>query len=186
MPGFASPFTIEDLRESDAAAIDQIAALLLEAFPGWQSGLDEAREEVRESFGGDRLSIIARDGAQVLGWIGAIHEYDYAWELHPLAVIASGRGRGVGTALVGALEARLRELGALTVYLGSDDDGDSPGTSLWGTDLYPDPLAPAAQIEVINHPVSFYRRLGYTVIGVIPDANGPGKPDILMGKRLTP
>jgi aminoglycoside 6'-N-acetyltransferase I len=48
----------------------------------------------------------------------------------------------------------------------------------------PDPLVHAAQIEVISHPVSFYRRLGYTVIGVIPDANGPGKPDIILGKNL--
>ncbi|MFT4039270.1 MAG: GNAT family N-acetyltransferase [Thermomicrobiales bacterium] len=186
MPERDEAISIEDLRADDEAAIDQIAALLLEAFPGWQSGLEEAREEVRESFGEDHLSLVARDGAQVLGWIGAIHEYDYAWELHPLAVIAEARGRGVGTALVGALEARLRALGALTVYLGSDDDGDTPGTSLWGADLYPDPLAHAAAIEVIDHPVSFYRRHGYTVIGVIPDANGPGKPDILMGKRLAP
>jgi aminoglycoside 6'-N-acetyltransferase I len=35
-----------------------------------------------------------------------------------------------------------------------------------------------------NHPFLFYRKLGYTVTGVVPDANGPGKPDILMSKRL--
>ena len=35
-----------------------------------------------------------------------------------------------------------------------------------------------------SHATGFYRRMGYTVIGVIPDANGKGKPDILMAKRL--
>lgn len=35
-----------------------------------------------------------------------------------------------------------------------------------------------------RHPYEFYLKLGYTVVGVIPDANGPGKPDILMATRL--
>jgi hypothetical protein len=26
--------------------------------------------------------------------------------------------------------------------------------------------------------------MGYTIVGVIPDANGLGKPDILMAKRI--
>lgn len=177
-------FTIEDLSADDDAAITQIAELLLRAFVDWHSTLEEARQEVRASLAPEHLSLVARDGDQVLGWAGGIPAYDYAWELHPLVVHERARGLGVGTALVSALEERVRAQGALTLYLGTDDDGDTPGTSLWGRDLYPDPLVHASQIEVLDHPVSFYRRLGYTVIGVVPDANGPGKPDILMGKRL--
>jgi aminoglycoside 6'-N-acetyltransferase I len=30
----------------------------------------------------------------------------------------------------------------------------------------------------------FYQKLGYVIVGVIPDANGPGKPDIMMAKRV--
>jgi aminoglycoside 6'-N-acetyltransferase I len=182
----APTFTIEDLRAEDGAAIEQIAALLLRAFVGWHETLEDARKEVEDSLDPENLSLVARQGDKILGWIGGIPTYDYAWELHPLVVHEDARGLGVGTALVAALEERVRARGALTLYLGSDDDGDEPGTSLWGKDLYPDPLAHAAHIEVVNHPTSFYRRLGFTVIGVIPDANGPGKPDILLGKRLAP
>lgn len=35
-----------------------------------------------------------------------------------------------------------------------------------------------------DHPFSFYEKLGYTVIGVLPDAGGEGKHDIFMAKKL--
>ena len=58
-------------------------------------------------------------------------------------------------------------------------------TSLAGVDLYPDPLVHLARLEdVKGHPFRFYLLQGYSVVGVIPDANGPGKPDILLAKRL--
>lgn len=183
MPGDIQ-FTIEDLRPDDDAAITQIAELLMRAFEDWHETLDEARKEVEDSFDPENLSLVARQDDKILGWVGGIPTYDYAWELHPLVVHEDARGLGVGTALVGALEERVQARGALTLYLGSDDDRSEPGTNLWGKDLFPDPLVHAAQVEAINHPISFYRRLGFTVLGVIPDANGPGKPDILLGKRL--
>jgi aminoglycoside 6'-N-acetyltransferase I len=36
-----------------------------------------------------------------------------------------------------------------------------------------------------GHPFLFYRRLGYVVTGVMPDANGRGRPDIYMSKSLS-
>ena len=36
-----------------------------------------------------------------------------------------------------------------------------------------------------RHPYEFYQKLGYVIIGAIPDANGFGKPDILMAKRIS-
>ena len=35
-----------------------------------------------------------------------------------------------------------------------------------------------------RHPFQFYRKLGYVVTGVMPDANGRGRPDIYMSKAL--
>jgi aminoglycoside 6'-N-acetyltransferase I len=58
-------------------------------------------------------------------------------------------------------------------------------TSLAGADLYPGVLERLGRIEnVRRHPFTFYRRLGYEIVGCIPDANGFGKPDIFMAKRI--
>jgi aminoglycoside 6'-N-acetyltransferase I len=96
------------------------------------------------------------------------------------------RGQGIGRALVTALEERVRQRGALTLYLGTDDAGPVPGTSAGGVDLFPGVASHAANLNVVNHAVAFYRRLGFEVVGLIPDANGPGKPDVLMAKRIRP
>ena len=56
-----------------------------------------------------------------------------------------------------------------------------------GVDLYdnlPQRLATVRNLR--RHPFEFYQRLGFTIVGVVPDANGPGKPDILMAKRIAP
>jgi aminoglycoside 6'-N-acetyltransferase I len=46
----------------------------------------------------------------------------------------------------------------------------------------------AGQIAAIRnlkrHPYEFYHKQGYAIVGVIPDANGLGKPDIMMAKRV--
>ncbi len=177
-------FVIDDLRPDDQLGTEQAASLLVEAFPHWLPTIDEAREEMAEALLPDRICLAARVGSDVLGWVGGIPEYSHAWELHPLVVRADVRGKGVGRALVAALEERVSALGALTLYLGTDDDRDVPGTTAGGIDLFPEPLVHAATLEAIDHPVSFYRRVGFKVVGLIPDANGPGKPDVLMAKRV--
>jgi aminoglycoside 6'-N-acetyltransferase I len=89
----------------------------------------------------------------------------------------------VGSALVADLERLLKARGATTIYLGTDDEDNR--TSLGGVDLYPDVLGHAARIRNLRrHPYEFYQKVGFTIVGVIPDANGPGKPDIFMAKRL--
>ncbi len=180
--------TIVDLGPDDHAIIRQVAQLLLEAFahiPHWLPTLDRAHGEVRESFAPNRISRVALDqNGSAVGWVGGIEQYDgHAYELHPLAVKPSDQRRGIGTALVRDFEEQVRQRGALTVYLGADDEFG--GTTLYGADVYPNVLEHIAQIRNLkNHPYEFYVKCGYAIVGIMPDANGYGKPDIFMAKRV--
>src|SRR5947209_1402114 len=179
---------IIDLRREHHDAIEQISALLVEEFRAWPSAwpdIGAARAEVEESFAEDRISRVAMDDdGAVLGWIGGIRQYDgHVWELHPLVVRGDAQRRGIGSALVADLEERVRERGGLTLWLGTDDDDDR--TSLGGVDLFPDPLQHLARLRNLrSHPFEFYRKCGFAIVGVLPDANGFGKPDIYMAKRV--
>lgn len=180
---------IRDLQRHDEALIQQVATVLMEGFasnwPAAWSTQATALAEVYESFTADHISRVALDEAgTVLGWIGANLQYDgKVWELHPLVVRVSHQGQGIGRALVTDLEACVRERGGLTILLGSDDENDQ--TTLGGIDLFPDVLAHLAHIKNLKrHPYEFYQKLGYAIVGVIPDANGMGKPDILLAKSV--
>ena len=180
-------FTIEDLIATDTARIEEAAKLLHDAFSplGVWATTAEARQEVIDSIGAERVSLVAvnADGA-VLGWIGAIREYDgLVWQLHPIVVDEAHRREGIGRALVLDLESILIARGGLTLWAGSDDLAGE--TSLGRVDLYTAlPGAFSAVRSWGRHPLPFYRRLGFQIIGVMPDANGPGRPDIFLGKRL--
>lgn len=180
--------TIADLGTQPELIHEQAAALLVEEFDeprGWPT-IELAREEVatvlREGFA---RAVV--DGRDLLGWIGGLPEYaGRVWELHPMVVRRVYRRRGIGRALVDAFEAEARRRGALTATLGTDDD--SGMTSLAGVDLYDDVPRHLAGLHDLGrqHPFLFYRKLGYVVTGVMPDANGRGRPDIFMSKRLLP
>ena len=185
MSGESPRFSILDLDEE---TVRQAANLLVEGFrddwPDAWSTLEEALKEVREALGEGRICRVAVDeDGEVLGWIGGIPSYEgKVWELHPLVVRPDLQRRGIGRLLVADLEARVRERGALTLWLGSDDDTGM--TTISGVNLYPNVLEHLARIENLRqHPCEFYQKLGFSIIGVMPDANGPGRPDIYMAKR---
>jgi aminoglycoside 6'-N-acetyltransferase I len=172
---------------NDRQTIEQVARLLLEGFDVAWPTLENALEEVRESLNEGRISRVGFDqNSSVLGWIGGKSSYGGSvWELHPLVVSSYHRHQGVGRMLVQDFEAQVKTRSGLTILLGTDDDGRVGRTSLWGVDLYPDVLGHVARIKnLAEHPYEFYLKLGYTIVGVIPDANGPGKPDILMAKSI--
>lgn len=173
----------------DDAMLRQMAELLMSGFvdmaPDAWPDLDSALQEVREALGPGRACRVATDASgRVVGWIGAFSAYDgHVWELHPLVVDPAHWKRGIGRALIADLEERAREAGVLTIYLGTDDQTGM--TSLAGVDLYPGVLDHAREIRnVRGHPFEFYQRCGYEIVGLLPDANGFGKPDIFMAKRL--
>ncbi len=181
---------ITSLTLEDESIVRQAAQLLIDAFrkhwPDAWPTLEEGFKEVHEMLESERICRIAVDEqGNLLGIIGGIPGYDgNVWELHPLAVQPSEQGRGIGRALVQDFEEQIRAKGGLTITLGSDDDDDM--TSLSGVDLYENLWEKIRDIRNYkNHPFAFYQKLGYIITGVVPDANGVGKPDILMAKRIS-
>lgn len=180
---------IKTLLASDEDLIRQAAQLLVDAFvehwPGaWQT-FEDGLEEVGEMLVQERIFRAAVDDAgTLLGVIGGIPEYDgRVWELHPLAVQPSMQGRGIGRALVEDFETQVRARGGLTITLGTDDEDDM--TSLSNVDLYENTWDKIQNVrDLKGHPYTFYQKMGFVITGVVPDANGRGKPDIYMSKRV--
>jgi aminoglycoside 6'-N-acetyltransferase I len=179
---------IRDLDPADGAAIELAAATMLAGFrEHWPSAwpdLESARAEVLEALEPGKVCRAAYDDAgDLIGWVGGFHSYALVWELHPLVVRPDAQRRGAGRALVADFEAQVRRRGGLTITLGSDDEDDM--TSLSGVELYPDIWRHIASIRNLRgHPYEFYQKCGFTISGVVPDANGLGRPDILMAKRV--
>lgn len=180
---------IVDLTRDTPDTIERAAVLLRDAFhdrtEDWQD-LDSARREVMASLAPERIRRVAvAPSGEVLGWVGGIPAYGgRVWELHPLVVAGSHRRQGIGRALVQDLERIAGHRGGVTLWLGSDDENDE--TSLGGIDLYADVPGALRRFTRLRgeHPCDFYVRLGFRITGVMPDANGPGKPDIFFAKRV--
>ena len=156
-----------------------------EHWPDAWPTLEEGLAEVHEMLETERICRAAVDeGVNLLGIIGGIPGYDgLVWELHPLAVQPSLQEQGIGRALVEDFEEQVRLKGGLTITLGTDDEDNM--TSLSNVDLYENLWEKIRDIRNLkNHPFEFYQKLGYVITGVVPDANGRGKPDILMAKRV--
>jgi aminoglycoside 6'-N-acetyltransferase I len=169
------------IQQAAQALVDGFKVHYPDAWPTLQDGL----AEVHEMLATDRiLRVAVDDEANLIGWIGGIPQYDgLVWELHPLVVKPGLQTKGIGTALVRDFEAQVRSRGALTITLGTDDDDNQ--TSLSNVDLYVDTWKKINEIKNLNrHPYEFYQKMGYRITGVMPDANGIGKPDILMSKRV--
>jgi len=180
---------IKNLPASDDELTRQAAKLLVDAFrehwsAAWKT-FEEGLEEIHEMLDLQRILRAAVDEeGRLLGVIGGIPGYDgRVWELHPLAVQPSMQGQGIGRALVADFEEQVRQRGGLTIMLGTDDEDSM--TSLSNVDLYENTWEEIRNIRNFKrHPYEFYQKMGFVITGVVPDANGIGKPDILMSKRV--
>lgn len=178
---------IRDITPDDLIEAAEVLRLAFETHYGeWLKTDENAQDETREAMEEGKIVRVATDTTgKIVGWVGAM-ETDYGvmtWELHPLAVHPDYHGQGIGRQLVTDLEAQVKARGCKTMILGSDDEDNQ--TSLYGVDVWDDLLGHIQRIQNTgDHPFGFYQKLGYVITGIIPDANGFGKPDILMAKRL--
>ncbi len=180
---------IVDLTAAGPRAPEQAAALLVSGFaehwPEAWPDMDAARLTVGEALANGRICRAALDsGRDLLGWTAAEPIYGgNVWELNVIVVQPTRQREGIGRTLLADMEEQVRQRGGLTIWLGSDDEDGM--TSLSGVDLYPDPLGHLADIRNYKgHPYEFYRKAGFAIAGVMPDANGLGKPDIFLAKSV--
>jgi aminoglycoside 6'-N-acetyltransferase I len=65
--------------------------------------------------------------------------------------------------------------------------GDTRGrTNLYGVNVIED--APRLLTHFAchaNHPAGFFLNIGYRLVGLLPDAYGPGKHDLTLARRIT-
>ena len=178
--------TIYEVDGCNRKRLWQIGKLLHESFPHAYGSEKRGFLEAESLTEGDYIVLVSVDDADdsVLGIVAAKAAYGHTgWEMHPLAVKKSCRRQGIGRALVMMLEKRLESKGCVTLYFGADDEFGE--TTVSNVDLYEDiPKAIKTIENKKDHALSFYQQLGYRVVGLIPDANGIGKPDIMMAKRM--
>lgn len=143
-----------------------------------------AEKQMEKMLRDNRITLMAVENGHLIGFISAIPRYGKTgWELYPLVVREEHRYKGVGSILLCALEKECAARGGVTIYLGSDDT--EKRTTLSNTDMYKNTYAKLENVRSVGrHPYKFYQKKGYKIVGIIPDANGIGMPDIWLAKRI--
>jgi aminoglycoside 6'-N-acetyltransferase I len=165
--------------------LEQAAQMLSDEIPyGWPS-VEDAVEEICAQFASDNILLSLVDAGEVIGWCGILPSYGgKVYELHPMVVRRDLQRKGHGRTLVAAAEEAARQRGGLTLWLGADDQKPGGETSLANSDLYSNLPDKIKSFDASSHHTAFYLKMGFKIIGVMPDANGVGKPDIFMAKSL--
>ncbi|MBF8281515.1 MAG: GCN5-related N-acetyltransferase [Anaerolineales bacterium] len=106
------------IREFDLARdFDAVTALWQASGPGVRLGLSDTPEEITRKLKRDPdLFLVAENEAQVVGAVLGGFDGRRGMVYH-LAVTPEARGRGLGTALMAELEARLKAKGCRKYYL---------------------------------------------------------------------
>jgi aminoglycoside 6'-N-acetyltransferase I len=182
---------ITNLKVEETVLIDCLAHLTYSAFkshaPSWLPTVEDARRQVLKALAPDRICrVLLNQDDSPLGWIAAFPlNHGRIWEIHPLVVSIHEQGKGYGRTLVADLEQLAQQAGALGLLAGTSDETDA--TTLFGVDLYQNPLAALTNIRSKRkHAYEFWLNIGFRIVGVIPDAEGRGKPAIQLAKRIDP
>jgi ribosomal protein S18 acetylase RimI-like enzyme len=103
------------IREYGAADEAQVVALWQSVF-GYEQPRNDPRRVLATKTAWDSLVLVAVDGAQVIGTLMIGYDGHRGW-FYRLAVLESARRHGVGRALVGDGERRLKALGCAKLNL---------------------------------------------------------------------
>lgn len=158
--------------------------LLMDNFDDF-SNSEIAHRVIIGSIDENKINIIAvNEEDRVLGWICGIEQYNAnIWEIQPIVVDKQYQRKNIGKFLVCEFEKLVALRKGRTIILGVQDVNNE--TTLGGKDIYPNIFKQLENIKNLNNnPYEFYLKLGFKIVGVIPDSSGFGKPDILMAKRV--
>ena len=175
---------------SDTKLVDALSRLTYDSArshnPSWLPTLQDAAETVQDALSPKTVCRVLMDGEKPIGWVAATPQEHGVWELHPLLVAPAHQRKGHGKALVAEIERLALAQGARTMILSTADAVRA--TTLGGIDLFVNPLAALADIDVTDskagHAYQFWVKVGYSLVGVLPDAEGPGIPSIQCAKLL--
>lgn len=183
------PVDVTGFDPADELRLDEAAGVLYRAasrfsslLPTPEAALGELLDITRTP---DAMVFVALNLAgEVCGVAGAApHRSSALLRLYPLVVDPPFQRRGVGRALLGALESGAEARGMTTLLIALEDEAGL--TSLSGRSLFPDPLAPMTRfVPPASHPSAFLKRMGFALTGVLPEAAGPGRPEIWFAKSL--
>lgn len=180
----ALPVSFDDLlAEGEPAHLHTVTEMLMD---GWHVDREIALLWLESPYlAAEWYARVAIDKTgTIAGWMAATREHPHGWRAMPLVVRADLRRRGVGRALIADLAAFVAEDGPGTVY------ASLPGevsTSITGRALFPNVLGRVLDVpSPDDHPLTFYRRVGFEVVGVLPDVVCPGTHELLLAKPVRP
>ncbi len=178
--------TLVDLDLEDTAQVDRLARMTFEAFqehaPDWVPTIDLALNKVKATGKPGRFGRVILQQGQACGWIGVI-KGQHIWEIHPIAVAIERQNKGLGRLLVEDVARIAKDAGALTLFAGTSDETGT--TNIFNVDLYASPVQAINDLEATGrNPFEFWLSVGFAIVGVMPDAEGLGKPGIHLARRV--